>query len=133
MTDDKIKCLLVEPNKLPKEIEIKKELEEYQRLVGGWIEEVYLPFDDDIVIICNEEGKINGMELNRDIGRDIIAGPFLIVGDDYDNADFKSLTQEQVDKYKLFFNENSIKRTNARVNAILMSNANRKFMKERER
>lgn len=71
MTDDKIKCLLVEPNKLPKEIEIKKELEEYQRLVGGWIEEVYLPFDDDIVIICNEEGKINGMELNRDIGHDI--------------------------------------------------------------
>jgi len=32
--------------------------------------------DPDVVIICNEEGKINGMKLNRYIGHDIIAGPF---------------------------------------------------------
>ena len=100
---EKIKCLLVEPNKLPQEIEINKELKEYQKLVGGLIECAYLQNDDSVVLICNDEGKVNNMELNRDIGYDIIAGPFLIVGDDYDNADFKSLSLDQIEKYKMSY------------------------------
>ena len=90
--NDKIKCLLVEPYELPKEIIIDNTLEAKQKIVGGDIECVYLQNNDDIVLICNEEGKINGMKLNREIGYDIIAGPFLIVGDDYENGEFKSLT-----------------------------------------
>jgi hypothetical protein len=133
MIEDKIKCLLVEPNKLPKEIEIKKELKSYQKMVGGLIEQAYLPFDDDVVIICNEEGKINNMELNRDIGHDIIAGPFLIVGDDYDNADFKSLTEDQILKYKMIFDKNSITRTRNKINAILLSQSHKRFERERDR
>ena len=121
MTDEKIKCLLVEPNKIPIEIEIKKELKEYQRLVGGLIEQAYLPVNDDVVIICNEEGKLNGMELNRDIGHDIIAGPFLIVGDDYDNSDFKSLTDDQISRYKELFNEESIIATQRKIANIILS------------
>ena len=130
MREDKIKCLLVEPNKLPEEIEIKKELKEYQRMVGGLIEQAYLPFDDSVVIICNEEGKINNMELNRDIGHDIIAGPFLIVGDDYENADFKSLTEEQILRYKMIFDKNSITRTRNKINAILLSKTKIKYERE---
>lgn len=130
MIEDKIKCLLVEPNKLPEEIEIKKELKEYQRMVGGLIEQAYLPFDDSVVIICNEEGKINNMELNRDIGHDIIAGPFLIVGDDYENADFKSLTEEQILRYKMIFDKNSITRTRNKINAILLSKTKIKYERE---
>lgn len=37
-----------------------------QETVGGYIEE-YMPFDDEVAIICNEEGKMNGAELNRAI------------------------------------------------------------------
>jgi hypothetical protein len=133
MIEEKIKCLLVKPNELPEEVEINKELKEYQRLVEGYIEQVYLPFDDKVVLICNEEGKINNMELNRDIGHDIIAGPFLIVGDDYDNADFKSLSEDQVLKYKMIFDKNSIIRTRNKINAILLSKMNRKLEKEYER
>ena len=104
----KIKCLLVEPYKLPKEIEIENTLEAKQHLVGGYIECVYLPNDNSVVLICNEEGKINGMRLNRDIGHDFISGPFLIVGDDYDKGNFKSLTDDQLLRYKVRFDENSI-------------------------
>ena len=39
-------------------------LEAMQELVGGDIEE-YMPFDDDVAIICNEEGKVRGLPLNR--------------------------------------------------------------------
>ena len=124
---EKIKCLLVEPNKLPQEIEINKELKEYQKLVGGLIECAYLQNDDSVVLICNDEGKVNNMELNRDIGYDIIAGPFLIVGDDYDNADFKSLSLDQIEKYKMFFDKNSIIRTKNKINAILCEKNSQKF------
>ena len=117
---DKIRCLLVEPYELPREIEINNTLEAKQELVGGYIECTYLPNDSDVVIICNEEGKINGMKLNRYIGHDIIAGPFLIVGDDYENGDFKSLTDEQILKYKMKFDKNSIVLTENKINEILL-------------
>ena len=120
MIEDKLRCLLVKPNELPEVIEIDNTLEAKQELVGGYIECVYLPNDDNVVLICNEEGKINGMKLNRDIGHDIIAGPFLIVGDDYENGDFKSLTEDQILKYKMRFDKHSIIETENRINAILL-------------
>ena len=117
----RIKGLLVEPYKLPKEIEIENTLENLQSLVSGYIECVYLPKDNDVILICNDEGKINNMPLNRDIGFDIIAGPFFIIGNDYENADFKSLTDEQILKYKIRFDRNSIKKTENRIMSILFN------------
>lgn len=118
---DKIKGLLVKPYELPEEIEIENTLEAKQHLVGGYIECVYPNNDDSVVFICNEEGKINGMKLNRDIGYDIIAGPFIILGDDYENGDFKSLTEDQIMKYKMRFDENSIKETENKILCILLN------------
>lgn len=75
--------LLVEPGKYPKPIEIEDTLEAMQEVVGGDIEE-YMPFDDEVAIICNEEGKMNGSELNRAVYSkdkqilDVIAGKFLL-------------------------------------------------------
>ncbi|MBR1386193.1 MAG: DUF3846 domain-containing protein [Bacilli bacterium] len=123
----KIKGLLVEPYKLPKEIEIENTLDNLQSLVDGYIECVYLQNDNDIVLICNDEGKINNMPLNRDIGYDIIAGPFLIVGNDYENADFKSLTEEQILKYKIRFDKNSIKQTENKIMSILLNSKKREI------
>lgn len=61
-----ISVLLIQPGKYPKPVEIKDSLEAMQTLVGGDIEE-YMPFEDEAAIICNEEGKINGLPLNRAI------------------------------------------------------------------
>lgn len=63
---NKIKVLLVEPNKYPKMVEIDDTLEAMQELVEGDIEE-YMPYEDDVAIVCNEEGKMNGLALNRAI------------------------------------------------------------------
>ena len=51
-SDGKISVLLVEPNKYPKMIEIADTLEVMQTVVGGDIEE-YMPFEDEVAIICN--------------------------------------------------------------------------------
>lgn len=103
---EKNKFMLVKCNELPIVIETDQELETLQKLVGGFIECVDL--DTDTLIICNEEGKIIGLPPNRKIGNDIIMGDFLIVGADDKNERFKSLTNEQIDKYMKEYGENSI-------------------------
>ena len=62
----KISVLLVEPNKYPKMIEIDDTLEAMQEVVGGDIEE-YMPFEDEVAIVCHEEGKLIGLPPNRAI------------------------------------------------------------------
>lgn len=63
-SDGKISVLLVEPNKYPKMIEIDDTLEVMQTVVGGDIEE-YMPFEDEVAIVCHEEGKLIGLPPNR--------------------------------------------------------------------
>lgn len=114
-----INVLIVEPNELPYEKEIPNTLEAKQEIVGGYIECTSLIDDDSVSIICNEEGKINGLPLNRYIGHDIIAGTFIIAGDDYENGDFKSLTEEQIKKYKERFGKESFAETENKIAEIL--------------
>ena len=64
--EEKISVILVEPNKYPEVVEIEDTLEAMQKIVGGCIEQ-YMPFDDEVAIICNDEGKLNGLPLNRAI------------------------------------------------------------------
>ena len=66
VSNGKISVLLVEPNKYPKMVEIDDTLEAMQEVVGGDIEE-YMPFEDEVAIICNEEGKLIGLPPNRAI------------------------------------------------------------------
>lgn len=63
---DKINVLLVRPGQAPEMVEIENTLEVMQSVVGGDIEE-YMPFEDEVAIICNEEGKLTGLPLNRAI------------------------------------------------------------------
>ena len=100
--------LLVQPNAYPKKISVGTELEDLQAMVGGDIEVTY-PFEDEVAIILNESGKINGLPLNRAIYtedgdmQDIYAGDFLVVGLTED--DFGSLTSEQMQKFEEQFHQ----------------------------
>ncbi len=108
MLADTITVLLVEPGEYPQVIEAKTGLEDLQALVGGNIEVTY-PFDDNVGLIMNEEGKIEGLPLNRalrdDNGEiyDVVAGPFLVAGLTEDS--FGSLTQEQAGKFEEMFHQ----------------------------
>lgn len=101
---DTINVIYVEPGKEARTIEMKDELSEMQNLVGGLIEE-YMPFEDEVAIICNDEGKINGMPLNRGItdddGKliDIIAGPFFIAYAPVESEKYLSMPKDLEEKY----------------------------------
>ena len=118
--NDNLTVLYVEPKKLPEQITIKNTLEEKQKLVGGLIEYTNLIDDNSVLLICNEEGKILGLPYNRDIGHDIIAGPFILVGNDQRLCEDISLTEEQINKYTNVFNEKSIKDTENKILSILL-------------
>ena len=92
--------LLVEPNKAPEVKEISGTLDSMQELVGGTIQAIY-PFDEPVALICNDEGKLLGMQMNRmlpEIG-DIICGPFFLCGAPPDSEEFTSLSPEQLNRY----------------------------------
>lgn len=107
---EKILVLLVEPGKCPKVIEIENTLEAMQNIVGGNIE-VYEPFDDEVAIVCNEEGKVKGLPLNRAIYSDrgelvdIIAGTFFVCYAPVDSEEFMDLPKELAEKYEKYFKE----------------------------
>ena len=51
-----IEVIMVEPLEAPKVIQLQDSLEAMQETVQGNIEE-YMPFPDEVAIICNEDGK----------------------------------------------------------------------------
>ena len=98
-----MKILIVEPRKRPRRADIPHTLEEMQRVVGGDIQAIY-PFEDRIAIVCDEEGKLKGYELNRSIlNLDVIAGTFFISG--IDTGDFTDLPDDLAEKYEKLFYE----------------------------
>ena len=85
----------MEPGKAPETVTIPNTLEAAQKMVGGYIEVISL---NDACLVCNEEGKLIGLEGNRRLGNDIITGTFFLAGCT-DDGDFCSLTPEQLERF----------------------------------
>ena len=112
--------LAVLPGKAPGRIELDGSLESMQQFVGGTIQAVY-PFSDPVAIVCNDEGKLMGLEHNRalrdEAGNvyDILCGPFFICG--LGEEDFASLSEELIQKYTQLFQRPELF---LRINGALM-------------
>ena len=113
--NEKLRVILLKPGELAEIVEIDDNLESMQRLVEGNIEE-YMPFEDasdprigDCAVVCNEEGKMRGMELNRGISdqngrlQDIIAGPFFICYAPVESEKFMSMPPDLEEKMRKKF------------------------------
>ena len=133
---EKMTVLCVKPGKKPMRIEIESGLDALQRAVGGYIEAVY-PYEDSVALIVNEEGKLNGLPLNRALRDedndiyDIVAGTFLVVG--LGESEFASLTPALMEKYeKLFHSPEAFLNLNGHLTVIPMPEPQaRKSTKER--
>ena len=105
---EKMTVLVVEPMKEPYVKEIDPVLHALQAEVGGDIGATY-PFSDPVALVCNDEGKLIGLDLNRGLRDengeiyDIMAGTFLVVG--LGEEDFASLSPELAQKYTEHFRQ----------------------------
>lgn len=129
--DEKIKVVLVKPMQKPQIVEIGTSLEDMQQVVAGNIEQV-MPFDEEVALVCNEEGKNEGLELNRALKYsdgeivDIIAGDFFICSAKGEN--FTSLTDEQVHKYsEMFKSPERFYRSSECIKAVSVINKNKDY------
>ena len=83
---------------------ISNRLESLQNRVGGYIETVSV--FRDIVMICNEEGKLKQMLPNFLFGFDMIVGPVVFAGVERDKL--VSLKPEQIEMVKELIEEGTI-------------------------
>lgn len=105
-----MKVLVVEPQKPCRVREIES-LPDMQQLVGGDIEAVY-PFQEPVALVCNADGKLLGLPMNRPLldkdylPYDIIRGTFFVAG--LGQEEFISLTDEQIQRYKSLYDNMQI-------------------------
>ena len=99
MRKKEIRVLMVEPGKYPREVTIGNDLDSLQKAVSidcerqGLIE--IIGIEKGVCILCNEEGKLLGLEGNRRLGDDIITGVFYVVGENR-RGDLISLMDAQI-------------------------------------
>ena len=99
-----MQAVVVEPKKKPMVQDIDAGLESMQKIVGGSIQAIY-PFDEPVALICNEEGKLLNLPLNRALRDnegnvyDIISGRFFVCAAPPDSDRFADLTDQQVKTY----------------------------------
>ena len=97
---------MVEPGKAPTVTTIKNELRSLQEAVSigadytGYIE--IIGIDDNVCILCNEEGKLINLEPNRKFYNDVLCGVFYVTGED-DEGNLTSLPQKHIEYYSKYF------------------------------
>jgi len=106
MKEKIIKVLKVAPHSKPEEVVLTNTLEALQKAVSEGADSVGLieiiPLTDTASLLCNEEGKLIGLEPNRRIGYDVICGTFYVVGEDRE-GNLTSLSTKDMDYFKVRF------------------------------
>lgn len=78
MKSKQILVVIKEPGKAPTVDYIENDLKAFQEAVGGYIEAVTLA--TDCIIICNEEGMLQGLPHNCRVANVDFCGTILVVG-----------------------------------------------------
>ena len=101
-----IDVLFISLNKEPVTMEIENSLLAMKKLINGRIEIMDYPDDERVYVIYNkEQQRINP---NRVIDKKLIYGDFILVGNNIEDGDFKSLSKEQIRNYNNVFDNQSI-------------------------
>lgn len=101
-----MRVIIVEPMKPPRVDEIPHTLAGMQAVVGGTIQSL-TPYSDPVAIVCNDDGKLIGLEPNRILRDkygspyDYLCGTFFVCG--LGEEDFASLPPDMERKYMVHF------------------------------
>lgn len=73
-----MKVFFKEPGKAIRQMQVPNDLHVLQQLIGGYIETVTL--FADLVILCDEEGRLKGLPHNCEVCGIDFCGPIMFVG-----------------------------------------------------
>lgn len=118
LQENTIRVVLVEPGKQARIADIEGSLEGYYRAIGADTIQAVYPYEEEVCIICDDEGKLTGCPLNRALRDedtkeiyDIIAGTFFVCS--CKEPRYTSLSTDQQRRYleqfkwpETFFNIN---------------------------
>lgn len=103
---EKIRALKVEPGKHPEAVDLVNNVGALRAAVSIGANEIgnieRLSISKNIVLIMNEEGKLNGMRPNRFVGRDVIFGVYYVCAVDR-KGELTSLPEKEIEKYTKYF------------------------------
>lgn len=97
-----MKVVYKEVGKAPQVKEIENTLEALQKAVGGYIEVIGM--GGDILMVCDEEGKLKNSPYNFKLGNDFIVGNVLFV-QSY-GEDFTDISDANAELVLKFFDKN---------------------------
>ena len=101
-----INVLKIAPHFKPEIVTLTNALEALQEAVSEGADSVGLieiiPLTDTVSLLCNEEGKLIGLEPNRRIGHDVICGTCYVVGEDR-KGNLTSLSDDDMEYFKVRF------------------------------
>lgn len=96
-----MKAIIKKVGEAPQVVNLENTLEAVQKAVGGYIE--VLRIDRNLLMICDEEGKLKGKSYNFDLGHDIIVGDVLFVQSD--GEDFTDLNETNIETVLKYFSK----------------------------
>lgn len=95
-----MKIVVKKVGQMPEIKEVENELHVLQEIVGGHIE--CFPVFDNVLCVCNEEGKLMELLSNFVFNGDVIVGDvFFCVGGE---EDFESLSDDQIELIMVVMN-----------------------------
>lgn len=94
-----MRIVVKKAGQMPEVREVENDLSVFQEIVGGYIECVNMT--DDILCVCNEEGKLRGLAPNFILGGDLIVGDVFFCA--FDGEDFASLEDHQAGALMISF------------------------------
>lgn len=104
LQENTIRVVLVEPGKKARIADIEASLEGYYRAINADTIQAVYPFEEEVCIVCDEEGKLTGREPNRALRDeetkeiyDILVGSFFVCSCSGEN--FGSLSPDQQRRY----------------------------------
>lgn len=105
-----IKVVIKEPNKEPEVKEIVNSYRNISNICHGLIDFTYLPTDESVDVILNDESLMNGMEPNVVVpeSENVWAGPLIFAGNDPETGETISLTDRQIEKVMKYIERNQV-------------------------
>lgn len=94
--------------------DVPNELDALHEAVGGYIQAV--PIGYDLMMVCNEEGKLKRMLPNRWVKGDVICGDFFFCG--YDGEDFCDVPERDLPMLKAFYGAPQFDKKGERIECL---------------